>query len=855
MGQRRLAPIDKSWTFREACVNTSKFLPVSQFPTCIHLDLIHHGIIPDPFTGTAEKQAQWVGEKAWVYRTAFVAPQLGENEKAVLAFDGLDTYASVHLNGKEILETDNMFIPERVDITSLLRGSNDESNVLEITFDSAFIRGKEEQKKRPMHRWGCWNGDPSRLAVRKAQYHYGWDWGPVLLTCGPWRPITLEVYSARIVDLYYTTRFKSNLKEAEISITAEVEGYASDVIFSLSLDTQKHDSGNQFVVSASVRDGKAAATIHLKNPQLWYPARYGSQPLYSLQAKLMRKDQTLDFCCKRIGLRKVELAQRKLEGSQGTTFLFRINDTPIFCGGSNWIPADSFIPRVSSQRYGDWVKMAVDGNQTMLRVWGGGIYEQDAFYEACDEYGLLVWQDFMFACGNYPAHREFLQSVEKEAEANVKRLRHHPSIIIWAGNNEDYAYRESEKLQYDPSDTDPCNWLKTNFPARYIYEKLLVDVTKRLMPDTYYHFGSPYGGETSSDPTVGDIHQWNVWHGTQERYQDFDKLSGRFVSEFGMQGLPNIGTIDSMLLMGINDKDRYPNSFTLDYHNKAVGHERRLATYLVENIRYQVSPLEQYLHCTQVMQAECVSTAYRLWKRQWQGPGKENCAGALVWQLNDCWPVISWSIIDYNLRPKHAYFAIKRELAPITVGIKRHIQQATLDGPGSASFTVEIWVTNLTLQPCTGKVQLRAWDIVSGQQTHLEDIKEESAFPANQTIELGKVEIQEAVRGSGKPSQTVVAAYLIQDDRQVARFVNWPEPLKYIDFQVPRTPMIAVSEDKRIIRLSAEVPVKGLAVFSNSDDVVFDDNCVDLVPGETVSIGIHGLKSGSVGDLTLRYLE
>ncbi|EGE00669.1 beta-mannosidase [Trichophyton tonsurans CBS 112818] len=598
MGQRRFSPIDKSWTFREACVNTSKFLPVSQFPTCIHLDLIHHGIIPDPFTGTAEKQAQWVGEKAWVYRTAFVAPQLGENEKAVLAFDGLDTYASVHLNGKEILETDNMFIPERVDITSLLRGSNDESNVLEITFDSALIRGKEEQKKRPMHRWGCWNGDPSRLAVRKAQYHYGWDWGPVLLTCGPWRPITLEVYSARIADLYYTTRFKSNLKEAEISITAEVEGYASDVIFSLSLDTQKHDSGNQFVVSASVRDGKAAATIHLKNPQLWYPARYGSQPLYSLQAKLMRKDQTLDFCCKRIGLRKVELAQRKLEGSQGTTFLFRINDTSIFCGGSNWIPADSFIPRVSSQRYGDWVKMAVDGNQTMLCVWGGGIYEQDAFYEACDEYGLLVWQDFMFACGNYPAHREFLQSVEKEAEAN-----------------------------------------------------------------------------------------------------------------------------------------------------------------------------------------------------------------------------------------------------------------ATLDGPGSASFTVEIWVTNLTLQPCTGKVQLRAWDIVSGQQTHLEDIKEESAFPANQTMELGKVEIQEAVRGSGKPSQTVVAAYLIQDDRQVARFVNWPEPLKYIDFQVPRTPMIALSEDKRLIRLSAEVPVKGLAVFSNSDDVVFDDNCVDLVPGETVSIGIHGLKSGSVGDLTLRYLE
>ncbi|KAM5466256.1 putative beta-mannosidase [Microsporum audouinii] len=855
MVQRRFFPIDKSWTFREACVNTSKFLPVSQFPTCIHLDLIHHGIIQDPFTGATEKQVQWVGERAWIYRTAFVAPQLGDNEKAVLAFDGLDTYTSVHLNGKEILETDNMFIPERVDITSLLRGFNDQNNVLEITFDSAFIRGKEEQKKYPKHRWGCWNGDPSRLAVRKAQYHYGWDWGPVLLTCGPWRPIVLEVYSARVADLYYTTKFKSCLKEAEISITADVEGRASEVIFSLSLDTQKQDAGNQFIVAASVKDGKATATIHLKNPQLWYPARYGSQPLYSLRAKLVYNDVVLDILCKRIGLRKFELIQRSLEGSPGTTFLFEVNNVPVFCGGSNWIPADSFIPRISRQRYRDWLKLAVDGNQTMLRVWGGGIYEQDAFYEACDEYGLLVWQDFMFACGNYPAHKVFLELVEQEAEANVKRLRHHPSIVIWAGNNEDYAYRESEKLQYDPSDKDPHSWLKTNFPARFIYEKLLVDVTRRLTPDTYYHFGSPYGGSISSDPTVGDIHQWNVWHGTQEKYQNFDKLIGRFVSEFGMQGLPNIETIDSMLPRGENDTDRYPNSFTLDYHNKATGHERRLATYLVENVRYTFSPLEQYIHCTQVMQAECVSTAFRLWKRQWKGKSREYCAGVLVWQLNDCWPVISWSIADYRLRPKHAYFTIKRELAPITVGIKRAVQQAALEGTDSSSFTIELWVTNLTLVPSALKVQLRAWDIISGKQTYLADVGEEATFPVNQTTELGKFEIPEAIQGSRSSSQTVVAAYLSQGGQQISRFVNWPEPLKYLDLQIPRALKMELSEDKRLLQLSAEVPVKGLAVFSSADDLVFEDNCIDLVPGEAVSIGIRGLKGGKLEDLTLRYLK
>ncbi|KAF3492174.1 beta-mannosidase [Arthroderma uncinatum] len=855
MDQRRFIPIDKGWTFREASVNTSKFLPVSQFPTCIHLDLIHHGIIQDPFTGTAEKQVQWVGERAWVYRTAFVTPQLGEDEKAVLAFDGLDTYASVHLNGKEILETENMFIPGRVNITSLLRGSNDQCNVLEITFDSAFTRGKEEQKKYPNHRWGCWNGDPSRLAVRKAQYHYGWDWGPVLLTCGPWRPITLEVYSARIADLYYTTKFKGCLKEAEISITADVEGRASEVVFSLSLDTQEQDAGNQFVVTAKVKDGKAAATIHLKNPQLWYPARYGSQPLYSLKAKLVYKDVALDSRCKRIGLRKVELVQRQLEGSKGTTFLFELNNLPIFCGGSNWIPADSFIPRISAQRYRDWLKMAVDGNQVMLRVWAGGIYEQDAFYEACDEYGLLVWQDFMFACGNYPAHKSFLKSVEQEAVANVKRLRHHPSIVIWAGNNEDYSYRESEKLEYNPADKDPRSWLKTNFPARYIYEKLLVDVIKRLTPDTHYHYGSPSGGAVSTDPTAGDIHQWNVWHGTQEKYQDFDKLSGRFVSEFGMQGLPSIETIDSMLPRGNDDKDRYPNSFTLDYHNKAAGHERRLATYLVENIRYTFNPLEQYVHCTQVMQAECVSTAYRLWKRQWKGRGKEYCAGVLVWQLNDCWPVISWSIADYSLRPKHAYFAIKRELAPVTVSMKRAIQEATLDDPTPGAFMIELWATNLTLEPCTVKVQIRAWDIITGKQTYLANVREEATLPANQATELEKLEIPEATKGSRASSQTVVAAYLIHGGKQIARYVNWPEPLKYINFQSPQAPKLEVSEDKRHLRLSAEVPVKGLAVFSSADDVVFDDNCVDLVPGETVSIGVRGLKSGNVEGLTLRYLH
>ena len=222
-----------------------------------------------------------------------------------------------------------------------------------------------------------------------------------------------------------------------------------------------------------------------------------------------------------------------------------------------------------------------------LRAWGGGIFEEQDFYEACDEMGILLWQDFLFACGNYPAHGEFLDLVKREAVENIKLLRHHPCIVIWSGNNEDYQYRETENLDYDPDDQDPENWLRSTFPARYIYEKILVDITKELVPGTYYHFGSPYGGKDTKDPQVGDIHQWNVWHGTQEKYQKFDDLSGRFVSEFGMEAFPNYRTIDSYLPDAKLDIDRYPQSSTVDFHNKAAGQEGRLSVmFLAELFPY-----------------------------------------------------------------------------------------------------------------------------------------------------------------------------------------------------------------------------------------------------------------------------
>ncbi|OAR01342.1 hypothetical protein LLEC1_04585 [Akanthomyces lecanii] len=819
-------PIDKNWQFKQADKPGDEYRAVSQFPTNIHLDLIHHKLIPDPFIGKNENDVQWVGEAQWTYRTTFASPNVKASAKAILAFDGLDTFATVELNGNVILVTDSMFIPERVDVSSHLSHVGD--NELVITFDSAYLRGWKRVDQYPEHVWSCWNGDSSRLAVRKAQYHWGWDWGPALLTCGPWRPVNLEIYESRLTDLYTSVDIDESLKRAK-----EV---ASETM---------------------PADDTASITFHISNPELWYPIRYGKQPLYNIKATLLANGTTIDSLSKRIGLRRARLVEHELKDQPGTSFFFEINNIPIFCGGSNWIPADNFIPRISPKRYRDWVKLVADGNQFMIRVWGGGLYEEAALYEACDEMGILVWHDFMFGCGNYPVWPELLESIDREARVNVTRLRHHPCIVIWAGNNEDYQLAEQEKLGYDPKDMNEENWLKSKFPARYIYEKILADVCKDLIPDVPYHYGSPWGGKDTTDPTVGDLHQWNVWHGSQEKYQNFDKLVGRFVSEFGMEAFPSVKTIDAYLPQGKNDPDRYPQSSIIDFHNKAAGHERRLALYLVENMRYGPDPLEQYVYSTQLMQAECLASAYRLWKREWRGPGREYCGGALVWQINDCWPVTSWAICDYYLRPKHAYYTVKREMAPISIGMTRREHRYPKDKYTrvyiDTKIKVEIWGSNLMLEDLTVDCEVKAWDVETGEETFSKTVASSIMLPSNRSTEIHAMEVPVSTPNADLENRTVVASYLFQNGKQIARYVNWPEPLKYMHLQKPKHLVAELSSDGKYVAVKAEVPVKGVAVECEDDSVAFDDNLVDIVPGEVVHIGVNGASQDTT--ITARYLN
>ena len=476
-----------------------------------------------------ELAVRWVADKSWTYRTTFKpAPDAHADSRTSLVFKGLDTYATVTLNGHVILESDNMFVEYRVDITDKLGPHNE----LEIVFASAYLRGYELlRENEDKHKFLTRTTDKGRLPVRKCQCHWGWDWGPILITAGPWRPVLLETYTHRVDDVWFEAELSDDLKVvrgklfARTDVGSNARSIDATVKFSLLLNGE-----TTFEAAASIDDDSVASVdFELRDPLLWFPHGYGDQTRYELGASLAIDQSIHSSLTKHVGFRKIQLIQE--EDAFGKSFYFRVNNIDVFAGGSCWIPADSFLPRIGGDKYRKWMELLVQGNQIMIRyaphcarvnsnrtdvyrIWGGGIYEDEAFFDACDELGILVWQDFAFAGASYPAYASFLAQVETEVRYNVRRLRTHPSVAIWIGNNEDYTIQESFNLDYDyDGDKNPESWLRGSFPARYIYEHHLPKILEQESPGALYHPGSPWGdGKKCSDQTVGDTHQWGGKH-------------------------------------------------------------------------------------------------------------------------------------------------------------------------------------------------------------------------------------------------------------------------------------------------------------------------------------------------------
>ncbi len=790
--------LDERWEFKQAGGTPRRVAGwrSGTVPGTVHTDLLAEGLIESPFYRRNEPELSWIEQADWVYRRTFEIPRawLSESRAARLVFEGLDTFATIRLNGHEIGTADNMFHAWRYEVLKRLRTGR---NTLEVTFRSA-PRVAEQRADASKVRYRSSFFEP-RVFIRKAQYSGGWDWGPRFMTCGIWRPVRLVlIRQAQINNVWMRTRSltaRRAVEQVDVEVEALIAGAASLRVAMVCPAGRVHEQ----VVPVRLRKGvqTVRATVTIPDPRRWWPAGMGEQALYDVQVVLEANDEPLDVHQDRVGLRTVELVRKK--DRQGESFTFRINGRKVFCKGANWVPPDSFLPRSTPELYRQRVADARQAHMNMLRVWGGGVYESPAFYRACDELGLMVWQDFMFACAEYPEDRPLLASIRREAGEAVRQLRNHPSVVLWCGNNEN-------QWGYDA-------WWPPR-PKRYgevIYDRILPQVCRSLDPDRPYWPGSPYGGPMANHPDFGDQHEWSVWifWGNPEKYL---QNKARFVSEFGFQAMPTRRTVHEFTAPA----DRYLFSRVLDHHNRCEdGHARNLK-FLAHG--YGVPrDLDEYVYLSQVSQADAIKLAVEHWRRRWPAT-----AGALYWQHNDCWPVASWSAIDSQGRPKGLWYATRRFFAPSLVSLRP---------AGDELYGVkdlEVWVTHDGPAELRGEVEIAAWTVdgkLLGRRV------QRCRVPTDGSCRIALCRASEW--GMTDPDRTLVHARLTSGGRVLSENTHYFAPAKYVEWPQPQ-PQVGVTAGDGCLELEVVgvQAVRAVCLTVDRWDGRFSDNFFDLAPGQ-----------------------
>ena len=628
----RLSLSGAAWRFRDCSQKT--WLPAT-VPGCVHTDLLAAGKLPDLFWGANEEQVQWIEERDWEYQTTFtVAKNLLTEEIVELVADGLDTVAIVVLNGKTVAETENMFIGYRWNVKHLLRPGKNE---LRIRFNSAMAYVRSH---RTNHVPRDINDPVGRCTViRKQQCQFGWDWGPRFVSAGIWRDLRLETWTGNRLESVRIRQDHTRGSSVRLELSAELARIdeAATLRWIVSLDGKKVVAG----------EGEA---VDIPEPQLWWPSGQGAQPLYRIQIDVLSgAGQLIGQWDRRIGLRTIVLDQHPDEW--GTSFQFVINGRPVFIKGANWIPAHTFVADLTREDYARDLRFAVDAHMNLVRVWGGGIYESEDFYDLCDELGLLVWQDYMFACTLYPADDEFLASSRDEVAYQTRRLRHRACLALWCGNNEVYS----------------CNAHVLGDPANahlYAeYETLFHDAiptAKRQHDDvTPYWPSSPWRGDTAADHAAGesrgDTHYWDVWH-ARLPVKEYERWNFRFASEFGMQSYVSPETQATFC-----DADANVFSAEMENHQKNRGGNQVILDYVSRRYRFPKNQAA-LIYLSQLNQAYCMQVGVEHYRRL-----TPRCMGAIYWQLNDCWPVASWSSIEFTGRWKALHHCARRFNAPSLV--------------------------------------------------------------------------------------------------------------------------------------------------------------------------------------------
>jgi len=623
----------EKWQFKN--MQEQNWLP-AKIPGTVHLDLMDNKIIPDPFKDENEKKVQWIENEDWEYKTSFkVSSKELLNDHTDLVFNGLDTFSEIYLNGKLLKKTDNMFRKWEIPAKEFLKEGDNE---LKIKFRSAVKEGKKLAGKVPFTM-----PESPRSFVRKAQYQFGWDWGPRLVTAGIWKDVELHFWNHAILSNIKIEQKSLTKQQAELNIQTEIFA-STEGEYSIFINNQS----NKFHLKKG--ENKIQIPFKINNPKLWQPNGWGDPNLYNITISLQKNSKILSEKSERIGLRTIDLIQEK--DAAGKSFYFKVNGKPLYAKGTNWIPSDSFSPRITKEKYQKLIKDAKDANMNMIRVWGGGIYEDDEFYKACDENGILVWQDFMFAGSFYPADEAFLNNVKEEVKDQINRLQNHPSIALWCGNNEideaivNWGYQK----QFKYSKNDSLQVWKDY--KKLFHEVIPVTMKKHLTPDKniYWPSSPSIGWGHQKSLTEGDSHYWGVWWGEQP-FEIYNDKVGRFMSEYGFQGMPSLETMKSM----------FSGTLDLSLQNPVVkAHEKNtrgwdiIAEYMKRDYKTPAD-FVKYNYISQLLQARGMRIAVEAHRR-----AKPYNMGTLYWQLNDCWPVVSWSSIDYLGNWKALHYQMKR---------------------------------------------------------------------------------------------------------------------------------------------------------------------------------------------------
>lgn len=758
-------------------------------PGTVHTDLLADKKIPDPFYRMNEHDIQWIDLQQWLYQKEFtVTPAMLREDFVILVAEGLDTYAAIMINGKAVDRTSNMFIEHRIDVKRYLHPGK---NRIEILFDSPTIRSKKLEEQYGALRVAL---EPHRVYVRKAQYSFSWDWGPKITTSGIWRNISLQAFSGRLKNPFVKI-LSVDKREAVAEISVEIEANSPR---SYQLRTFIAGNSVSLEVVKDVSGSTIAFRVHIPNPLLWWPNGYGKQPMYAALFSLLHDGNEIHQIEIPFAIRTVRLLQEK--DTEGRSFIVEVNGVKIYCKGADWIPSDNCIPRISDATYETLLRFAGNAHMNMIRVWGGGIYEQDIFYNLCDQMGLMVWQDFMYACGEYPQAAWFLRQSKVEAEHIVKRLRNHPSIVLWCGNNE-------------------CEWLfctenpeKTadDMKGAKIFRDILPEACKKFDGTRPYWRSSPFGTGFPNAESNGNHHQWTVWSYWKD-YKEYENDTARFISEFGFQAPANRRTFEEVTL----PDDRHPQSPFMEHHNKQIEGTERLLRFQAAHFRLSNS-FDGFIYKGQLVQAEALKCAVEHWRRR-----KFSTAGSLFWQLNDCWPVSSWAVIDSKLRPKAAYYAAKRFFAPMLLSFKQ-----TQEG-------IEVWVTGDRLERFAGEINLQ---LISFRGNILWKKKLKISLASNSSKKFFLIP---RLLYAKHDVHTIYLFGTLSRDRNIEstnRFF-FSEP-KYWKLPKGRA-AVQLKKEKSgrwTVTIKAKTFLKGVRVEIDGEEIVFDDNYFDLDAGNVKSM-------------------